>query len=74
MTSRDLALAAAMGASDATAELVRFAKEGEGIRDVFETELIEQLLDAAKISMEISGQHLESEVYSAIVKFLEGWA
>ncbi|CAN7374360.1 hypothetical protein LJR231_002243 [Phyllobacterium sp. LjRoot231] len=77
-TPKDLALSAASQAADATAELVRFAIEGEALNGFFETDLVEQLLDAAKITMELSQEHLrdegKSEVYGAIAKFLEAYA
>ncbi|TPN75478.1 hypothetical protein [Mesorhizobium sp. B1-1-5] len=76
--NRDLAIAAASQAADACAELLRFAREGDGVMTgPFTTEVVEQLLDAAKMAMEVEGfegSEERTQVYGAIVKFLEGWA
>ncbi|RWO37277.1 MAG: hypothetical protein EOS11_28740 [Mesorhizobium sp.] len=76
--NRDLAIAAASQAAEACAELLRFAREGDGVMTgPFTTEVVEQLLDAAKMAMEVEGWQGSDErtqVYGALVKFLEGWA
>lgn len=86
-TRRDLtglALAAGEQATAALVELLRFAREGAGYRSTFDrdAEPVEQLLDAAKLAIEIrmanEGDDLHddeiNQVYGAICKFLEGWA
>jgi hypothetical protein len=77
--SRDLAIAAASQAADACAELLRYAREGDGVMTgPFTTEVVEQLLDAAKMAMEVEGWNTDSDdrgqVYAAVCAFLEGWA
>ncbi|MBA1141728.1 hypothetical protein [Mesorhizobium neociceri] len=75
--NRDLAIAAASQATEACAELLRFAREGDGVMTgPFATEVVEQLLDAAKMAMEVEGCQTEerTQVYGAIEKYLEGWA
>lgn len=84
--NRDLAIAAASQAAEALAELLRYAREGDGsMSGPFGTDAVEQLLDAAKMAMEIegwptgSGFELETraeraQVYAAVAGFLEGWA
>ncbi|MBE1208154.1 hypothetical protein [Aminobacter carboxidus] len=76
---RDLAIAAASQAADALAELLRYAREGDGsMSGPFGTDVVEQLLDAAKMAAEIEGwpnrDEERDQVYGALVKFLEGWA
>lgn len=72
---RSLAIAAAAQAADATAELLRFAREGDGLHGRFETEPVNQLLDAAKLAMEAEESFDEErgQVYAAICRYLEGW-
>ncbi|MER8762846.1 hypothetical protein [Mesorhizobium sp. M0968] len=88
--NRDLAIAAASQAADACTELLRFAREGDGVMTgPFTTEVVEQLLDAAKMAMEVEGWGEEHpqvvpalrgiyqerrEAYAAVAKFLAGWA
>ncbi|RWO23323.1 hypothetical protein [Mesorhizobium sp.] len=84
--NRDLAIAAASQAAEACAELLRFAREGDGVMTgPFTTEVVEQLLDAAKMAMEVEGwptgsgyepetREERTQIYGALVKFLEGWA
>ncbi|AMS41206.1 hypothetical protein [Aminobacter aminovorans] len=77
--NRDLAIAAASQAADALAELLRYAREGDGsMSGAFGTDVVEQLLDAAKMAAEIEGwpnSHEErGQVYASIADFLEGWA
>ena len=76
---RGLATSAASQASIALAELMRFASEGTlSATYAFDTDVIEQLLDAAKMAIEVEaagrplGDH--GQIYSALVKHLEGWA
>lgn len=74
---QSLALAAAAQASDALAELIRFAKEGPSHPTAFgHVEVIEQLLDAAKMALEIEGGSDSERVFihGAICRYLEGWA
>lgn len=77
--NRDLAIAAASQAAEACAELLRFAREGDGVMTgPFTTEVVEQLLDAAKMAAEIEGWPDDAEergqAYAAVASFLEGWA
>ncbi len=76
---RELALAAASQASEATAELLRYIREGNQISEgPFEGDVVEQLLDAAKMAMEIEGwpddQAERGQAYAAVAGFLQGWA
>lgn len=84
--NRDLAIAAASQASEGVAELLRYAREGDGsMNSAFGTDCVEQLLDAAKIAMEVEGwpggcgfeaetREERRQIYDEICKFLEGWA
>ncbi|TIR34528.1 MAG: hypothetical protein E5X35_07370 [Mesorhizobium sp.] len=77
--NRDLAIAAASQSAEACAELLRFAREGDGVMTgPFTTEVVEQLLDAAKMAMEVEGWDVDpndrGQVYAAVANFLEGWA
>ena len=77
---RSRALAAASQGSEAVAALIRFAREGADYPHPFgQDEVVEQLLDAAKMAIEI--EHLyqppdeeRGQVYAAVCKYLEGWA
>lgn len=73
-----LAIAAAHQAAEATTELLRFAREGEGLQGAFEVEAVEKLADALKLALEVEGNETaedeRGQVYSALVRFLEGWA
>jgi len=75
---RSLAIAAAHAAAEAAAELLRYAREGDGIVSRFELDPFGQLLDAAKITAEIEeenpGGGERQSVYLALVNYLEGWA
>ncbi len=76
---QSLALAAASQASEATAELLRYIREGNQMpAGPFEGDVVEQLLDAAKMAMEIEGwpdnPEEQGQVYAAVASFLEGWA
>jgi hypothetical protein len=77
---RSYALAAAHQASKAVAELLRYAREGADHPEPFgPEEPIEQLLDAAKLALEIAiesdptDKEDRQQVYAAILKHLEGW-
>jgi hypothetical protein len=71
------AIAAVSQAVEAAAELLRYGREGPGLTYAFDSDPISQLLDAAKLAMETSGE-TEAEglapVYAAIVEYLEGWS
>lgn len=77
-----LALAAAAQATEAAAALVSVAREGRQRHDrVFDSDTIEQLLDAAKMAIEAEhhagGHKVDDErgqVYGALCQYLEGWA
>lgn len=81
---RQLALAAAAQASEATAELVRFAREGDNIPPPFgETEVVMQLADALKLAIDVEHHHdpdsliadeERNQLYGALTKYIEGWA
>lgn len=76
--TRQLATAAAAQATEATAELLRFAREGDGIEGTFETDVIEQLLDAAKMAIECLPEGdvamKYSDIYADLTHELEFWA
>jgi len=77
-----LALAAAMQASDATAELIRFAREGANWPVPFgDVELVEQLADATKMAIELLQAEAPREIdasratlLAALSDYLQGWA
>ena len=74
LATRGKAIAAASQAADAIAELLRFAREGEGINAIFEIEVVEQLLDAVKMAIEIEGeQSSHHAIYGDICSELEFW-
>lgn len=75
MTTRDrsvLLIAAAQSAATAAGELLRTMRE----EDVIDAEVLAQLLDAAKCTLEACDSRDEEteQVYRAIAKYLEGWA
>lgn len=75
---RDRAVAAASQASEATAELLRFAREGEDLSGTFgEIEVVEKLLDAAKMAIECLTERDESgrysDIYGDITHEIAGW-
>lgn len=80
--STSLALAAAMQASEATAELVRFAREGANWPVPFgSVELVEQLADATKMALELLSAEAPREMddergklLGALSDYLQGWA
>jgi hypothetical protein len=78
---RDIALAAASQAADATAELITFAREGAlGSHANFVGDPVEKLADACKMALEIeiaAGAQLDDDqdrLLSALGRYLEGWA
>lgn len=75
---QSLALAAAHQAAEATADLLRFAREGDGLHQPFEVDVREKLADALVLAMEIEGDETSEDergqLYSALKRFLEGWA
>jgi hypothetical protein len=61
------AAAAAHQASEAVTELLRFSREGADINGTFgEIEVIEKLLDAAKIAIECLTEDDDGQRYSSI--------
>jgi hypothetical protein len=76
---RSIALAAAHQATEAASELLRFAREGNAVElsngrsHAFDIEVIEKLLDATKLAMEIDGKD-DQPIYSDISREIEGWA
>lgn len=74
---RGLATAAAHQASEATTELLRFAREGQDISGPFgEIEVVEKLLDAAKMAIECLREEGDRyfDIYDALRRELEFWA
>lgn len=72
-------MAAVSQAVEAAGELIRYAREGNQQPDGrFAGDVVEQLLDAAKLAAEIEDWPADPEergqVYAAICKHLEGWA
>ena len=85
MDPRSFATAAAHAATIASAELLRFARDGEASENfALEPETVELLCDALKLAIEIdiagvrkthppSADLLET-LHTACAAFLEGWA
>ncbi|MGZ2455494.1 hypothetical protein [Rhizobium anhuiense] len=76
---RDRATAAALQATGAAAELLRFAREGADLRGTFgDVDVVEMLLDAAKMAIECLQDDEDAErfsdVHAALVLEIEGWA
>ncbi|KAA3510130.1 hypothetical protein [Agrobacterium rosae] len=76
---QSLALSAASQATSATSELLRFAKEGADLHGTFgQVEVVELLLDAAKMAIECLTEDDDSQRYSSIYgdlrHELEFWA
>lgn len=76
---QSLALSAASQATSATSELLRFAKEGADLHGTFgQVEVVELLLDAAKMAIECLTEEDDSQRYSSIYgdlrHELEFWA
>ena len=75
--ARSTALAAACQASEALAELVRYARDGADLHSPFgDVEVVLKLADAMKLAMEIEGSAtaVHRSIYSMLESFLEGWA
>jgi hypothetical protein len=85
--SASLALSAAVQASAATAEPIRFAKEGPNWPAPFgDVELVELLADALKMALEVEfaetgddrgdrdEAQMRNQLLGACVRFLDGWA
>ncbi len=70
---RELALAAADSASNAVAELLSYVREERSLPEYFDTSAVEQLLDAAKLAIEVETAHFDDrgQVYAAICKYLD---
>ena len=74
------ALAAAAQASDALAELIRYAREGANHPSPFgQVEVIELLADATKMAIEIAWKEGDDDeerqqLAAALARYLEGWA
>ncbi|MER8990442.1 hypothetical protein [Mesorhizobium sp. M0678] len=75
-----LALAAASQASEAVAELLRYAREGEWLNSEFhpDVEPLEKLCDAAKLAAEIISDEPDpdgdrNQLAGALEKFISGW-
>ncbi|MCY1667879.1 hypothetical protein [Rhizobium sp. SL86] len=70
-----LALVAASQASNALADLLRFSTEGPTLSGfTFDEDVVELLLDAAKISIMVTKDPQDAEILVAINARLEGWA
>ncbi|NEJ10819.1 hypothetical protein GR238_36455 [Rhizobium leguminosarum] len=75
---RDRALAAAHQATESAAELLRFAREGADLNGTFgEVEVVEKLLDAAKMAIEClpedENSQRYSDIYGDIMHEIQGW-
>lgn len=70
-----LALIAGSQASNAVAELLRFASEGPALSGfTFDESVVQLLLDAAKIAIMVTKDPEDAEILVAINARLEGWA
>jgi hypothetical protein len=70
-----LALVAASQASNALADLLRFSTEGPTLSGfTFDEDVVELLLDAAKIAIMVTREEHDAEILVAINARLEGWA
>lgn len=70
-----LALLAASQASNAIADLLRFSTEGPTPSSfTFDEDVVELLLDAAKIAIMVTKDEQDVDVLIAINARLEGWA
>jgi hypothetical protein len=69
---KSLCVAAAMSATEAATELLRFVREGEGLNGMFEIDdLVEKLLDAAKMTIDAMGNREEAVRYVDIHRDLK---
>ncbi len=70
-----LALVAASQASNAIADLLRYSVEGpKHSGSAFDEEVVELLLDAAKLAIMVAEDPQDTPVLRAINKRLDGWA
>ena len=70
-----LAALSASQAAPALAELLRFAVEGPALSGfTFDEDVVELLLDAAKIAIMVTKDERDAEILVAINARLEGWA
>lgn len=70
-----LALVSASQASNALADLLRFATEGPALSGfTFNEDVVELLLDATKIAIMVTKDPQDAEILVAINVRLEGWA
>jgi len=70
-----LALIAASQGSNAIADLLRFASEGPTSSGfTFDEDVVELLLDAAKIAIMVTRDEDNAKILVAINERLEGWA
>lgn len=81
-----LAVAAAAAGTTASAELLRYSREGDAtVSFALEPDTIEQLADALKMAIEIElpaierqgdreGAEMLGQLAGACVRFIEGWA
>lgn len=70
-----LAMVASSQAASALADLLRFATDGPALSGfTFEENVVELLLDAAKIAIMVSQDPQDAEILVAINARLEGWA
>lgn len=88
LTMEEAALVAAQQATEATGELLRFAREGAySARSAFaDTEVVGKLAEALKLALDIEGEpspqsHLDederallTDLRGAVAAFLKGWA
>jgi hypothetical protein len=83
LTETEAAIIAAAQATEATAELLRFAREG-GVSDAsaFDTEVTAKLAEALKLAIDIEGEAaflddeegaLRNQLANALSRFIEGW-
>ncbi|MBW8285772.1 MAG: hypothetical protein K0M55_19460 [Rhizobium sp.] len=70
-----IAVVAASQASDAVADLLRFATEGPTSSGfTFDGDVVELLLDAARVAIMVTLDERDADIFSAITARLEGWA
>jgi len=85
-TMEEAALAAASQATEATAELIRFTREGAYSRNyplAPDVDVVAKLADALKLTIEIAPPKLDfhddderenlSQLQAELTRFLEGW-
>jgi hypothetical protein len=70
-----LAMVASSQAAAALADLLRFATDGPALSGfTFDEDVVELLLDAAKIAIMVTKDEQDAEILVAINERLEGWA